>query len=782
MNLQSLYKVLTELAQYRQIIQILAMLLVIIILGIIVVNVLLNLIEQIKVSENERRRQDSLRNIDYGEVDVNKKAELLRDACAPDGLDTGPNSYLIVNDSGRDIYTRQLTIFSLPRKTKFANTFRDLLDYPGCVSSIFIEPFSEDAMIRKMDKHIEILDGEGNSAYGEPNRQRKLAKQQNDAERFASEVESGENKIFDVGFVFTLKSESLKELNRITEDFHSKGLAKGITVINCYGVQPEAFLQNGPFNRTIQVEGITIKSDAIKFHQMDKKSLATIFNYTQSSYSHKNGVALGRDLFSAAPVMFDLFDGSHDGFTVCIAGRTRSGKSSMIKMLSARQLLHGYHFVAIDCQERKGMGEGEYAALAKMAGGVNFKITTNSPEIMNIFEISESYSAETDTLNNTKHEIRTLELADKIAMVSSNLMTLIYGGDNVDNNSVETNTYINRIVVDNLNNLYAAFGIVDGDPDSIYTKPGASNASDAIGITNGLPIKKMPTLTDYYKQLLISRKNNTSSALENAYNVVIMGLQDYVKELYYSEKSVVFLTKEQVERASYDESLGGKRFVNRDGGYEKIVEIHGIRAYFDGQSTIHISKDIPFTNIDISQLPEKERTLIQQVALDFVNENFIKKNSESISSADKLVIICDEAHMLFANPYAVKTLNGIVRTARKRNVGSYICTQTLSEYGRSKDTKDILSQASVKFTFKQAPQDREYLMKTLDLTAAQAEYIVGRLGGTDSVGEEDAKKHRGEVCIIDGKAVCFCKVDYRKASEAIIVETDAEGIAQLFAS
>ena len=76
MNLQSLYKVLTELAQYRQIIQILAMLLVIIILGIIVVNVLLNLIEQIKVSENERRRQDSLRNIDYGEVDVNKNKSL----------------------------------------------------------------------------------------------------------------------------------------------------------------------------------------------------------------------------------------------------------------------------------------------------------------------------------------------------------------------------------------------------------------------------------------------------------------------------------------------------------------------------------------------------------------------------------------------------------------------------------------------------------------------------------------------------------------------------------
>ncbi len=71
------------------------------------------------------------------------------------------------------------------------------------------------------------------------------------------------------------------------------------------------------------------------------------------------------------------------------------------------------------------------------------------------------------------------------------------------------------------------------------------------------------------------------------------------------------------------------------------------------------------------------------------------------------------------------------------------------------------------------------IQKNLGLTPAQAEMIVNDLGGTMKNGDVDAAR-RGEVCIVDNKRVCFCKVDYRKATEALPVETDAAAIAEIF--
>ena len=158
--------------------------------------------------------------------------------------------------------------------------------------------------------------------------------------------------------------------------------------------------------------------------------------------------------------------------------------------------------------------------------------------------------------------------------------------------------------------------------------------------------------------------------------------------------------------------------------------------------------------------------------MDFVNENFIKKNSESIDSADKLALIVDEAHESFAFPYMRKTLDMLVRTARKRHAGIILSSQTVKEYGLHPETEAILKQAATKFVFKQDFQDKKYLMETLGITESQADTIVSRIGGNVS-DDSDKKRHRGEVCIIDNKNVCFTKIDMLSKTEALPVETDA---------
>lgn len=772
MNLTNLYEFLAGLTQYRYVILTIMALILVAIVAILVGGAL-NHLRAEKAKAEEEEREENLKNIDYNSLREGRKSAMLKKIVAADGVDPAPNSYMVINDGGKDIYVRSLTITSMPKRDRFANTFSELMDFPGCTSSVFINPLSEAAMISKMDRHITVLSSEYGAASGDVNRQRKLNAQFQDASNFAEQIESGENKFFSVGFVFSLYAYSVKELNKATDQFHSKALAKGIYVSNCFAVQAEAYASNAPLNKEQKTTTLFIKSDAIKYFQMDKYSVSAIYNYTQSSYSHKQGVALGRDLQSGSPIIFDLYDQSHDGFCLIIAGKTGCGKSATIKMMCCRDLIQGYHFVAVDSQARKGMSEGEYAGLAQMCNGINFQISNSSKEIMNIFEVSETTRTVKDSAN-TVREVRTLELADKINMVANVLQTMVKGSANISD--IQTNTYVHRIIIDNLANLYRSFGIVDGDPDSLYT---TARSQVAMGITAGKQLKTLPTLTDYYMQILLSRRDNEDMTLQNAYNLVVMALADYVKELYYSEKTCRFFTRSQFLKLPYVEGTKGREFVNEKQHREAIIEVHGIRAYFDGQSSVHISKDCPFTNIDISQLPDSERVLARQVAIDFINENFIKKNSESIGSADKLMCIFDECHENFKNDYARLTLDGAVRTARKRNVALVLSSQTVREYENWPETQAILKQAAVKFIFKQDYQDREYLIKTLGLTEAQTDYILNSLGGNPD-DESDKNRHRGEMCIIDNKQVAFCKVDYLKKTEALPVETDSRAIEALF--
>ncbi len=779
--MQGLYNFLTLISAYRDVLRFSIMALAIIVVAIYLTAAVRNLRAQIQV-QKESIKEENLKNVDYDTLEQSKKAAVLRSVVAPDGIDPGPNSYLVVNDGGKDVYVRSLTIVSMPRRDKFANTFADLLNFSDCTSSIFINPIAEETMVHKMDRHITVLGGEYNGAEGDINRQRKLRSQLSDANRFAEEIENGENRFFNVGFLFTLRADSVSELNKNTSKFHSVALSKGITVSSCFAVQPEAFAQNAPFNKATTISSGLIKSDAVKYFTMDKRSVSALYNYTQTSYSHTNGVMLGRDMFTATPVLFDVYDGSHDGYTMVIAGKVGSGKSAMIKMLCSRQLLHGYHFVAIDSQARKGMQEGEYAALAQLADGVNFQLSNTASCVMNPFEVSESTSTVRGE-NHTIYETRGLDLSDKILMVSNIINTMIHcsgPSEKVFESAVET--YINRIVIDNVTKVYRNYGIVDGNPDSLYTEPGNPLAAD-IDFGTGRPLKKLPTMTDFYKQVLISNKDNKESAMADAYTIILNSLEDYIKELYYSVKSCHFFTAEQYNNLPNGEGNRGKYFLEpKTQNRETVKCIKGVRAYFDGQSTIHIGKDCPFTNIDISQLPDSEKKLARQVAMDFVNESFIKKNSAMIDSADKLECIFDECHELFDQSYTRQTLEGVVRTARKRNVAIILSSQTLKEYDVHPGTQAILKQAAVKFIFKQDYQDREYLKSAVGLTSAQVDYILNNLGGADKVKSEggDQNKHRGEVCIVDGKQVCFCKVDYRKKTESLAVETDAKGIKALF--
>lgn len=765
----SLTQIMATLANYIvvfKVILVFLMLAIVLIMGYSVAVSVKKQYQQAQQLENKAL----LKNLDYSKVPKSKRWSIIRQILAADAVDPAPNGYMIIDDAGKEVYIRSFTLSKMPKNIDFIKTFSPLLDFPGCTSSIFIDPIDSGTISKKMDKQLDILESEYIANNGYSNTQRKLSGKYRSTEKWAEQVESGDEAFFYVRFLFTLYADNFIALNKISDTFRAKALNKSMDITNAFGVQSEAYLSNLPFNRMVSLSSEFIKSDALPKHLMDSKALSALFNYTDSSFSHKEGIPLGRDYFNQKPFVFDTYDPSHDGFVICVFGKTGSGKSTMIKIFCERYAPQGYRFVAIDSQTRKGMSEGEYATLAAILGGANYQFSARGNVILNPFEVSESIIMVKDSVD-SGHEVRTLELSDKITQALNTVRTLAGAKLTAEGTLA---TYIDRIIIDCITEMYDSFGIYDKQPDSLY-EIGKVVINGAL--TSGRVKKLLPTFTDFYKILLKRNKSNTDTTLREAFKTLIYSLQDNVRELYYSEDSLRWFTADEYNQLDF--AVDGKTKVYRGNGTEESVKaIHGVRPYFDGQSTFEISRECPFTNIDISQLPDSERIIARQVAMDFVNEQSIKKNSETISAADKLVAIFDEAHENFEHEYSRKTLANAARTARKRNVALIFSTQTVKEYDRYPETQDILKQAAVKMIFKQDYQDKKYLITTLGITESQADFIVNGIGG-NSKNKDDMDKHRGEMCVIDGGRVAFIKVDYLQETEKLSVETNAKELEQV---
>ena len=318
-----------------------------------------------------------------------------------------------------------------------------------------------------------------------------------------------------------------------------------------------------------------------------------------------------------------------------------------MKCFCAREQIEGTRFCCIDSQARGTVGE--YAASAVAFNGVNIPIKNKEGGVvLNIFEVKESNKFVTDSTSEMAgREVLTLELANKIAEVVTIIFSMIYKGrDNVD---FRLEKFIDEVVTDSVNHMYADFGIRDGDVDSLFED--GKIVHDGV-LTSGRVRKKMPTMTDFFKIVLLRELSEEDENKKEACKLIISALKTYVRELYYSSVTRHFFTKEEYDALPVTKDnkkcwKSGKTDGNGEPLYESVISIKGIRAYYDGQSTISISNESPFTNFDISQLPEDEKELARQICMSYITENFIKKNSENLKNFNRMVLIIDEAHEQF---------------------------------------------------------------------------------------------------------------------------------------
>lgn len=688
---------------------------------------------------------------------LRRRVSAAREIVAPDGVNPNPLSYFVVNDAGRDIYVRCFTIDMLPKRTTFAVTFSALFNYGRVNSSVFIEPLPESRAAHMLD--AAIVEIEANIINAEKNYDRNTVRKMNsklqETEGWAERIETGENSLYHVYFLFVLQAGSLEELNYESDSFRNLAKEKQITVSACYGVHPEAYLSGMPLNRRFKAGIGPVRTAGLKRHTMDKLSVCSIFNHTQTDFVHENGVVLGRNMSNWKPVAYDCYDASHNGYNVVFCGMTGTGKSATMKILASRYISkNGYRFVAIDSQARGN--RGEYAMMADVQCGVNYQIKVGSKVVLNPFEVREE-----EEWSELDGDYLVLRLKDKVEDAKGSLMVMVQG--NKGDVGFEMATYLERIITDIIVELYDDCGIEDGRVESLFEEAPA----DGSALFAGRKRKKLPTMSSFYRKLLIHERKNRVPEHRKAYRVLLDSLQERVRELYYCPGCLRFCSREEY-------GAGNECRCAPEG--KKIRRICGVKSYFDGQSNVMIDRNVKFTNIDISQLPDEERPVARLVALSFVTEHYIKLNAVNPKKTEYMGVICDELHENFQSAAAVRKLDYVARTSRKRLVSLWTATQALKDYQRMPETEGLLKQAATKFVFKQDFQDRAWVKEVLNVTNGQVDRIL-ELGGDPS---DKSGERKGEVCIVDNGKVCFCKVDYLKSAEAVFVETDARTLQKMY--
>ena len=764
--------VMDNLIKYRSLFLLALIMLLFFIFLLILSETVKKIKEILDEKKNKITREDILKS-DIKKVKESKKSFILRNIIAPDAINPGPDDHLIIYDGIKKVYARSLTISKLPKTVVFATTFADLFNFPDSTNTVFVDYIPESEMSKKLDKHVMLLEAEYIASGGDTNRQRKLNSQFLETSTWASEIESGKNKFYRVGFVFTLFAPSLEELTKRSDRFRNLARNRGVEVTATVFLQSEAYLSNAPFNRYVSNNTSMVNAnDGIFYHYMDKYAASTIFNYTSLSYSHKDGIPLGRDRNTQKPVIYNPYHPSFNGYTFCVVGKTGVGKSAMIKMMTYRLSVMNYRFASLDVQPRQGTGDGEYAGICHILGGLNFELKSDSENCLNIFEVMPTTRFEKTGLSSGK-EIPTLELNLAIAQAANLIMIMIAENGSAD--SMKDNVILNNIIKDTIERMYAYFSIKDADPESLYEY-----------VNNEKKEKRLPTISDFFKILLKDQKKETDEDKLKIRKIIILAMEDYVKDLYYSEKSLTFFTKEEYESLKGKDNTLIKVYRNKDGEEEIVRHLHGTRGYFDGQSTLRYKKSIPWVNIDCSQMDEISKVVAMSVGMNYINERIIKGNSSSRDHFNRVMVVFDEAHMVFKISPARKLLDEIVRTARKRNVSLAICTQTLKEFSQYPETEGIRKNAAALFIFKQDYGDKEYLLNTLGITLSQVEDILEQGGNLDKAASGDYEeevelekmRHRGETTLIINKTVIPLKIDYRKKTEKYAVETSAEELIE----
>ena len=670
-----------------------------------------------------------------------RQKEAVRDLL-PNGIADVSESYLIVNDAGRDYYVRAMTIAKMPKSSVFAVTFPRMTTFPNVDAEIYFHPLSNEKAQRQLDRKLTAIEadlgGEKNT-----NRKRRLQEAYQQTVEWQRKIETEQIRLYGVQFLFLIYARTLKDLDVATKKFVNE-VRGSMEVVACYAAQAEAYKSCAPFNTIYDLKRGLLRSKICPEHEMDDGALCTIFPHTSFSYSHESGIPVGTVRGTGGPFFHDCFHPTHEGFSMLFAGRPGTGKSVCVKVSAARyRELYRTRFACIDTKPVEG--RGEYSVLCEELQGVNFVLAPGSPNKLNLFAVQIE-----EVLDSASGEVvPTLNLAQKVNTLTTSLLHLAFAAS--PEPDVELYAAAQAIVRNCVSDVYDMYGILDGEPSSLYYAEDDGNVYE----------KNEPVFSDFFLSLLRRRDSDSSLSHQKAYDLLLDVYREYIDELYFTTG---------FRRITYEQASALPK------GQQVEHLSAGSRPYFDGVSTATFDASTPFVNFDISTLSETERVVAQLIVLEYIMDNIVRQNGTD-KNASRLIVLVDEAHRILRQQRAADLLDDAVRTVRTRMASIWLVLQSVKDISDLQNSESLLRNMAAMYLFKHELADLDYIKRVTNLTDPQCAQIATPGGG--SMDPKSVRK--GECCVIDNQRPLFVNVTYLQDTEWRFAESDRDRRAKLAA-
>ncbi len=288
----------------------------------------------------------------------------LNDLIAPAAIKISPR-YIQVGDT----LAQTIFIMAYPRYLH-SNWFSPIIniDMPLDIS-MFIHPIDTYDILKTLKKnatrvesqiHIEQAKG----LIRDPAMETAIE----DINDLRDKLQQGTEKFFRFGIYITIYGKSEKEVDKLTQS------VEAILEAQLVYVKPAVFKVEQGFNSTLPLANDELDVGT----SMNSAPLSTTFPFVSSTLSSNTGILYGINRHNNSLIIFDRFN--MENANMVVFAKSGAGKSYTIKLEILRSLMLGTSVIVID-------PENEYKHLAETVGGSFLKISLNSDNHLNPFDL-----------------------------------------------------------------------------------------------------------------------------------------------------------------------------------------------------------------------------------------------------------------------------------------------------------------------------------------------------------------------------------------------------------
>lgn len=460
-----------------------------------------------KIKKNKDKKEANVNIIDKTPKEpLSVGDRTLKDLITPSAIDRSNAEYLKVDDK----FVKVFSINGYPSNVT-VGWLDPLYSYDGYLDvAFYIEPADERGALDELTKKITQFEAELIKELEKGN-VRHVTRLQNKVQQLYAQrekLEQNYESLFYIQIMCALYADSLDQLNKEYRKLENKMKGRRITISPLILKQDDGYKSTLPF-------GKTYLSDYSR--NFNSGALTSCFPFYNSEISHENGIFIGVNLSTNTPALIDFFDKNLlTNSNITVFGKSGSGKTFFVSLLTLRSILKGIRNVIID-------PEGEYSELANSVGGTVIEISPESLTKINPFDIEDE--EETDDNGNPTGQT-TLKLKEKISDMI-NLIAVMSGGLTREQSSI-----VSTIIGE----LYQERGITE-DPSSIYIKKPIFDVNSGEFYHDNIK-KEMPTFSDFHNKLIEYSKNENLKNLSELANALSMFKRDEIYGMFDCQTSI----------------------------------------------------------------------------------------------------------------------------------------------------------------------------------------------------------------------------------------------------